>query len=212
MPTDCSNHLNTSSCHFKLLPAFITQWFSSGKITKRVGTPSLFPEHGGVGTNTKESKPRGGYALLQRVPYRDAVGLGQAVIFVPVDDKLGRRPFVHRVRGAIPVNVFRRQIRAGRSEAHVYVLARHGKGFLLPGSCSPFVVELARHEKGTDIKRRDGCVRKRVRRSHNLCTWYRNPRMVSETTPSNSMGTKRKGHTPSWHTKALNPKPNSGFP
>ena len=77
------------------------------------------------------------------MPYCDSVALGQAVILAPMDDQLGCRPFTHGVRGAIPTV---RGLESNVQIADDDILARQCKGFLFPGTSSPFVVELARYQ------------------------------------------------------------------
>ena len=72
----------------------MTQWFSSGKITRRVGTPRLVQS--GLVQSLFESIK---YLLLQGVEGADALGLRQPVIFATMDDELGRRPVIDKFHG-----------------------------------------------------------------------------------------------------------------
>jgi hypothetical protein len=111
-------HIQLINHSTHLFPAFITQWFSSGKITRRLGTPSLHRHL----ISTIHLPPEKRNALLQCMEHSDPISLGEPVVFAPMDRQLRGRPLGHSVRRA----VFPRCFECGG----------------LPWASSPFVVEL----------------------------------------------------------------------
>jgi hypothetical protein len=183
------SHIQLINHSTHLFPAFITQWFSSGKITRRLGTPSLHRHL--ISTIHLPLEKRN--ALLQCMEHSDSISLGEPVVLAPMDRQLWGRPLGHSVRRA----VFPRCFECGG----------------LPWASSPFVVELQCVESVVVnilvLERKDA--RRRARRWRSRCKLCRRPvtMRIDQYLPIIIWLGKR---TPSWQTSALKPNPSSGFP
>lgn len=129
---------------FYLFPWFKTQWFSSGKTTSRLGSPFLEQIF------TVWSGKWNICALLQRVERANPIGLWQAIVLAAMDDKLWRRPLVHKVDRV--------------------VLFEHLLRFPIPGTATPIMVELyAWFNRGSSEKMSDGVTQRKAHQWSSHC-------------------------------------------
>lgn len=150
---------------------FKTQWFSSGKMTKRLATPRLDPKFVSQ-TYAMPSCQRTDDVLLKGMERANAVRLGQAVVLAPVDDEHWCLPLVYEVDRV--------------------KLLDHLLGAGLPRASSPLVVEEEELVSGVTVVLSAERLHRHVQAQ--ICAHLKEVRAL----------------TPSWQTRALKLKPNSG--
>ena len=89
-------------------------------------------------------------ALLQRVECANPISLWQAIVFAAMDDKLRRRPLVHKVDRV--------------------VFFEHFPGFPIPRTATPFMVELySWFNQGSSERMSDGVTQRKAHRWSSHC-------------------------------------------